>query len=163
MTQTTTGWGYCRQLNSPVFQFALEKDSLLEIDVVASEQNLSKLTSHPRLHKHLRISDDELRRLYQKAGVTFLPLSGFVANNAVLESAASGCPILIATAQQGGGEPQEGIARVGLDLEECWAQFEHLLQHRTEIGSSLRTWVEATYSWSAIGERTRQVLESRHP
>ena len=46
------------------------------------------------------IDDSELLNLYQTCGVLFLPLNGFTANNALLEGASCGCPVVVASDQK---------------------------------------------------------------
>lgn len=46
------------------------------------------------VHLHSEIPDDELRDLYRKCHVLFLPLKDCTANNAVLEAMACGLPVL---------------------------------------------------------------------
>lgn len=71
----------------------------IELDCVIprhSRENpvLLKLARNPNVRWHAGILPEELRELYQKATLLFLPLVDAVANNAIVESLACGLPIV---------------------------------------------------------------------
>lgn len=56
--------------------------------------DLIRIARHPQVHWRHGLNDTELRTLYQRADVLFLPLLDCTANNALLEGMACGLPIV---------------------------------------------------------------------
>ena len=86
-----------------VIQSLANKDRNICFEIVIAEQminahphksSLHRIFNHPNVRWHDRISDRELRTLYQNANVLLLPLESAVANNSILEASASGLPIV---------------------------------------------------------------------
>lgn len=142
-----------------VFEELLQRQDDLKIFVVASPRNLENFSSHTNLHLMSNISDDELLHLYQQSKVLFLPLNSFVANNALLEGAACGCNIIIAT-----NNPTSNY--FGRDLIKVYPKNVEILVNKISeqlmtpknAAESLRTKVENAYSWEKIGDETESLL-----
>ncbi|PWT81515.1 MAG: hypothetical protein C5B58_09705, partial [Acidobacteria bacterium] len=58
------------------------------------ETELVRLEGHPAVRWHHRVSDEELKRLYQQAFLLLLPLQEASASNTVVEALACGLPIV---------------------------------------------------------------------
>ena len=86
-----------------VIHLLTNKDNTICFDIVISKQMIDAhphrtyldwILKHRNVRWHDRISDRELRTLYQNANVLLLPLESAVANNSILEASASGLPIV---------------------------------------------------------------------
>ncbi|WP_223910718.1 glycosyltransferase family 4 protein [Geobacter sp. AOG1] len=80
-----------------------QPETRLDCVVIREVRNhpaLLKLARDARVHWHADISPETLRKLYQQADFLFLPLIDSAANNAIVESLASGLPII--TSRVGG-------------------------------------------------------------
>jgi glycosyltransferase involved in cell wall biosynthesis len=78
---------YCREKNIP-WIFHLVNRTL-------PEQYKRVVGDHPNLVYHEGASDSELIKLYLQSAAQFLPVHQAAANNAVVESFALGCPVLM--------------------------------------------------------------------
>lgn len=74
--------------------FGAVAGALPEVDFVAVT-NSKALPDLPNVSTSAGLSDDALAELYRGADVAFLPLTGSTANNALLESMASGLPLVV--------------------------------------------------------------------
>lgn len=72
---------------------ALQDRSDLVLDVVTSAATGARTRANIAFHR--RVSDAELRRLYQRAGALVLPLRDATANNALLEAMACATPVIV--------------------------------------------------------------------
>ena len=142
-----------------VFGRLLREDSELEVHVVASRDNLKVFRSHDRLHLHCGISDEELLLRYRSASLLFLPLDGFVANNAVFETAAVGCPLVIASDQVGSQFPTTVMECKPLNEDIAVRRIRELLDEPDQFGGLRRDWVVQRYDWRKIGAETSMVLK----
>ncbi len=82
-----------------VISVILENNSDILIDMVCAPQNemhypVYKLSRFPQVTLHYQISDEKLLRLYQDSRILFLPLIDGTANNAILEAASCGLPVV---------------------------------------------------------------------
>lgn len=141
-----------------VFDNLIKNDPEINIHVVTSKANHHNFNKHQRLFLHAGISDQELLDRYQAASLLFLPLDGFVANNAVLEMSAVGSPVLIASDQQ----PEENLGNlveyVPLNYDLAVARIMELLHAANQKDTSKRNWVVNNYSWPVIGQKTNKIL-----
>ena len=140
------------------FLALLQLDHEIQIHVVATSENLAGFAADPRLHLHSGISDEELVYRYQSAGVLFLPLARFVANNAVLEAAAVGVRILISTGQRDRVLPEHLVEYVPLEVEAGVSRLTELLDESDPASDARRTWVVEHLGWRSIGGATARVL-----
>ena len=140
----------------------LDEDPLVEVYVVANKENLFKFRHHERLHLLSGISDDELLYRYRSASLLFLPLAGFVANNAVLEAFAVGCPLLVASDQEIGANPKDLIECVPLESEIVVKRIRELLDDEDHASNMRRNWVVQHFGWQVIGNKTGSVHAGVH-
>ena len=59
-----------------------------------SSLSLTRLARFPNVHWHAKISSNDLRMLYRRATLLFLPLVDATANNAIVEALACGLPVI---------------------------------------------------------------------
>jgi glycosyltransferase involved in cell wall biosynthesis len=71
-----------------------EHDREAEIVVVAEPDQLGRLAGLPNVTNLTKLTDTQLRALYQKSDVLLLPLRDATANNALLEGMACGLPVI---------------------------------------------------------------------
>lgn len=91
------------------------------------------------------ISDEDLRELYQKSTLGFMPLVDCTANNAVLEMMACGIPVACTACG--------GITDY---LKEDGALLLHKKQTSTEIASDIKSLLDQPLKRKAMGEFNRQ-------
>lgn len=129
----------------------------IRIDMVGSKGNKERFGSF--VNYHCGISDEELLRLYQNTSVVYLPLLRFTANNALLEAAATGCKLLIATdnVEDNTYVPMEYVTMCKRNCIDSIAAILDNLQEK-ENNTNLRNYIIAHYSWKVIGERVKQFL-----
>jgi glycosyltransferase involved in cell wall biosynthesis len=107
------------------------------------------------------LTDDQLRDLYQRATVLFLPLKDAGANNALLESMASGVPMLLSDLPA----TREYAADCAVYFkpgtkEECVAKLTSLLsdaRRRAELGDAGRQRALEQFAWEVIADRYAQL------
>jgi glycosyltransferase involved in cell wall biosynthesis len=106
------------------------------------------------------LSDSELRGAYDRAQLTFLPLGGAAANNAILESLAMGVPIvttdLSATRFYVGAEAGWYIANS--DIEGCVASLTRLINDPAQqqvMAIEARARAEAEFGWNRVADSYR--------
>ena len=80
-------------LEQVVATFA-ERDTQVRFVVVGTPEVTARFARQPGVDARTGISDDELRDLYRRADVLFLPLVQAAANNTLLEAMACGLPIV---------------------------------------------------------------------
>jgi glycosyltransferase involved in cell wall biosynthesis len=103
------------------------------------------------------LTDEQLKALYQRAVVLFLPLKDTVANNALLESMASGVPAVVSdlpAAREYAGECGT-FFRAGA-TEDCLAKLAELLgdaEKRAALAAACRQRAVAHFSWEVIAAR----------
>ncbi|MBN1642542.1 MAG: glycosyltransferase family 4 protein, partial [Anaerolineae bacterium] len=86
--------GYHMRDYEMVLQIAdrLVGETGIEFHIVSSAVEGMRLPANVRVYG--RLSDEELRRLYQTSDVLFLPLLGATANNTIVEAIACGLPVV---------------------------------------------------------------------
>ena len=142
-----------------VFAELLDEDLRIVVHVVTLEKNASYFVKNPRLVIHSNISDAELLFRYREASLLFLPLNGYVANNAVLEMASIGKPVLIASPQVPEPDLQEIVDHLPLDKDAVIAKIKELINDQTSRAEVVRRYVLDNYSWTSIGSRIKNVLK----
>lgn len=140
-----------------VFKELLSLDEKLKMTVVSNPENIHFFEENDRLSFENNISDDRLRHLYQTSKLLFLPLKEFTANNAILEAAACGTTILIATHKTTNSYfNRELISFVNLDKETTVTKIIQLLNENKV--SSIRNYVVNHYAWEKIALETHEYL-----
>ena len=144
-----------------VFSRILSENAGINITVVTLDTNFKFFRSHPRLRLVFGVSDEELRDLYQSAGVLFLPLKSFVANNAVLEMAACDGLIYVASNQTPPEDYSALITHTRLEVDTAVRTLKGLTASGARgTGRSGRADVVEKYSWETVGRLTSTVLLS---
>lgn len=141
-----------------VFAELLEDEPRIVVHVVTLERNAGYFANHPRLVIHSNISDDELLFRYREASLLFLPLNGYVANNAVLEMASIGKPVLIASPQVPEPDLQAIVSHLPLDKEAVIGKIRDLISGESSRPEVVRRYVLDNFSWKSIGLRIKNVL-----
>lgn len=141
-----------------VFDQLLKIDPEINIHIVTLEINHKYFTKHSRLFLYTGISDQELLFRYQAASLLFLPLDGFVANNAVLEMSALGSPVLIASNQRPEENFERLIEHVPFNFDLTISKIMEMLHDITPKDIKKRNWVIKNYSWPVIGKQTSNIV-----
>jgi glycosyltransferase involved in cell wall biosynthesis len=135
----------------------------VEFAVVALPQVVcaARMRVEPRLPARVLflhgLTDEQLKALYQRATVLFLPLIDTVANNALLESMASGVPAVVSdlpAAREYLGEC--GTFFGARATEDCLAKLAELLgdaPKRAALAAACRQRAVAHFSWEVIAAR----------
>ena len=120
--------------------------------------NLKPLTGHPSVTWHAGLNDEQLRELYQKSYLMVLPMNDSGANTAVVESLASGLPVV--TTDVGGVRDYAGgdifpvVANNNDD--DMVALIERYLANpgwRDEVGRGCRQFAEQTLAWPLVAQK----------
>jgi len=109
------------------------------------------------------ISDEQLRDFYQRSNVVFFPLIKYTANNAMLEAAACGCQILVATNSETDNSYFDSslVSFCPGTAEDAINSCTNLLKNDSfKIGKNLSTFVVRSFSWSNVAVMTQKVLEN---
>ncbi|HPG56054.1 MAG TPA: glycosyltransferase [Candidatus Enterocola sp.] len=144
-----------------VFKILLKQDTNLHINVVTLPVNEKYFDRNERLHFLHGISDEDLRDLYRRSSMLFLPIKEYTANNAVLEAAATGCRIVVATNHANMSYfSEDQIIVLSLDVNIIVDELSKLLETPCDIikQAELRDFVVNNYSWSSIGKRTKNIV-----
>lgn len=126
---------------------------------------LARLQNHPAIDWHEKISDEQLRALYQRATLVLLPLEACGAVNTLLEALACGVPVV--TTNTGGG-PDYGGGTIypfveNNDDDAMLALCEKYLtdvSHRAIVGGACRAFACEHLAWDiAAAEHLRAYKE----
>lgn len=159
MLLTVGDWLRDFEFANRVYKKLLENDSTLQIVVVSREKNRRFLDEHPRLKFLCGISDEELRELYLKSSVLYLPLIRYTANNSLLEAGACGCNIIISSDYPDNSYiPYEYIKLVGMNVDQTVSTITN--NFAMEYNKKLAKFIEDNYSWNVIGKKTESFLRS---
>ena len=135
----------------------------VEFAAVALPQVIEKTRSlvEPRLRGRVRfahgLADGQLKALYQQAALLFLPLTDTVANNALLESMASGVPAVVSdlpAAREYAGACGTFFKQGA--MEDCLGQLTELLRQpekRSALAVACRQRAVGQFSWEVIAAR----------
>lgn len=138
-----------------VFQELFKKDLEVNVVVVTFPTNFAMFESHERLILLNNISNERLCDLYKESKCLFLPLKAYTANNAVLEAAATNCPIVIATPQSATSYLDEQYISI---LPQNQDDVVHCISH--PISTTTREYVLKNYSWVKIADVTKSFLKN---
>lgn len=156
---TVGDWLRDFEFANKVYHKLLDLDEELQVVVVSREKNRKVLDSHPRLKFLCGISDEELRELYLKSSILFLPLIRYTANNSLLEAGACGCNIVISSDYPDNSYiPSQYIKLVSMDVDKTVSLLKDSFS--TQYNMDLSNFVEDNYSWNVIGRKTEMYLKS---
>lgn len=148
------------QLADRVFGKLSEKYPDLSYVVVAHTVNKQYFSDNNRIIVLSGISDVELRNLYRECDCFFLPVKKYTANNALLEAAAVGCKILIASDYVDESYiPREYINSCPLNDEVCEKNISTMLDDDFS-SEAFRDYVQKNLDWIIVGKNTEQLLRS---
>lgn len=146
-----------------VFEFLLEEFVDIIITVVTDDINHAFFKLNKRLNLLKGISDEHLREFYRKSCCLFLPLSSFTANNSILEAAATGCPIVVATDYVDESYfTDKQIDILPLEKEVVCNHIKNMINSKYDESkmNEIRRFVIDNYSWNVVSEKTKAVLLS---
>ena len=130
------------------------------IDMVGSVINRERFAN--LVNYHCGISDEELLHLYQNCSLVYLPLLRFTANNALLEAAATGCKLVIATDNTDDNTyiPKDFIVISKRTVDDS---IEAILKniYSKDSNLSLRKYIIERFSWEVVAEEVRKLLQKR--
>lgn len=142
-----------------VFNQILKINPSQIINIVCNEKSWINFKDE-RIHCYAHLTDEELRNLYWKSSVMFLPLIRFTANNALLEASSCGCNIVIASTQiENSYVPNSLLNILPLDVEVCVKFLQSAVKGKT-FNNNLSQYVISLYSWNEIAETTDKYLRS---
>ena len=129
-----------------------------------NDASLYRIARYNQVFWHANISDEQLRDIYQRASLLFLPLLDCTANNALLEAMACGLPIV---SNNVGGLPDytmptfANLVPVG-DVDGFTNTILKLVddpQERQSRGSAARLFAEQNFSWNQIAIQTLEIYQ----
>ena len=163
MVLTVGNWLRDYRLWADVVEQVATRDAQVQFTVVAAPATTA--TIQRRVQSALRgrvqfvsgLTDHQLRNLYQRAWLVFLPLIDATANNAILEAMACGTPLLVTdlpvTREYVGTCGDFFTAGV---VDECVAKLTSMLQERSrreELGFAARRRAVEHFDWERIARR----------
>lgn len=144
-------------LAEKVFQKLCTNHPEVRIDMVGSKANKKRFANIVKYHHG--ISDEELLHLYQNSSLVYLPLLRFTANNALLEAAATGCRLVIAT------DNVEDNTYIPMDQVKMTKRTENdsieaILANLNDVAPnlSLRQFIIDEFSWSVVAKKVKTLL-----
>lgn len=156
---TVGNWLRDYSIANEVYMQLLKKYSKIKIYVVASSSNTEIIKKDSRIKCLTGISDEYLRQLYWNCNVLYLPLIRYTANNALLESAACGCNIVVAsTYSENSYIPQRYIRQVGLNVHDSVRAIEETFFQ--EKNALLSKYVDTCFSWQIVGQEIESFLKN---
>ena len=154
---TVGNWLRDYEFADRVYHYLLNHDENLKVVVVAMPNAVACLSDHPRITKLSGISDEELRDLYRRCAVLFLPLKRYTANNSLLEAAACGCNIVIASDHQDNSYiPSEYLTLCPMKEMDAVPAIQKTMSASTN--TSLASYIDENFSWERIGQQ----IENRY-
>lgn len=129
----------------------------IRIDMVGSVANKKRFDN--LVNYHCGISDEDLLHLYQNCGLVYLPLLRFTANNALLEAAATGCQLVIATdnAEDNTYIPKNCVVMIERTVEGSVNAILKNVQSK-DSNHSLRKYIIERFSWGVVGREVKALL-----
>lgn len=155
---TVGNWLRDYDFANKVYQRLLKDDKQLQIIVVANPSMTKSLQTHPRIRCLTGIIDEELRELYRRCSVLFLPLKRYTANNSLLEAAACGCNIVIASDYKDNSYiPSQYINLCSMNENETVISIKQAFQNPKNYG--LADYTHNDYSWEIVGMKTEEKIQ----
>ena len=123
---------------------------------------LAPLLNHPAATWHAGLSDEQLRELYQQSYLLLLPMNDSGANTVVVESLASGLPVVttdVGGIRDYGGDSIFPVVTNNDDdaMIDLVGQYLDKPSWRNEIGQQCRQFAEKTLAWPLIVHRHLEV------
>lgn len=147
------------QFASCIFSRLKEVSPKTRIVVVTNRDNAHFFSANDNVDVLSGISDENLRSLYRKTSCLFLPLERYTANNALLEAAAVGCNILIASNHADNSYiPEEYINICPLDESVTINTLLKIMKHDTN--TKLSDFIKKNYSWEIVGKQIKCFLDT---
>jgi glycosyltransferase involved in cell wall biosynthesis len=140
-----------------------ESNSECRFDLLVPEHRrkspaLAPLLTHPAVSWHCGLDDDQLRALYQQSHLMLLPMNDSGANTAVVESLASGLPVVTTDVggirDYGGGSIFPVI--VNNDDDAMISLVEQHLSRRAwrdQVAKECRAFAERNLAWPLIAQQ----------
>lgn len=154
---TVGNWLRDYKFADKVYQALLSTDDSLNICIVTQPSNRAFIKPNERIHFLSGISDKDLRDLYCRCSVLFLPLIRYTANNSLLEAGACGCNIVISSNFPDNSYiPGQFITTCQMDESETIHSIKQCIAK--SYNSGLSCYVSEHYSWTVISEYTKQFL-----
>lgn len=154
---TVGNWLRDYEFANIVYQKLLEIDKDLEIYIVTLPKNKAKITENPRIHFLSGITDEELKNLYCRCSVLFLPLIRYTANNSLLEAGATGCNIVISSDNPDNSYiPNDLLTLVPMEVNATVRKIQNAIN--SQYNNRLADYVKNNYSWEIIGDITKKIL-----
>lgn len=156
---TVGDWLRDYEFANKVYHRLLATDPDVRIIVVTLPKNKQYIdVESDRFEFRSGITDEELRDLYLKSSILFLPLIRYTANNSLLEAGACGCNIVISSDYPDNSYiPEKYLKIVGMNVDDTvntlLSSFVYNYNH------DLAKFVYENYSWAKIGELTEKLLK----
>lgn len=152
MVLTVGNWLRDYSFANSVYKKLIEIDSEIQVVAVCSSELAGLIDRNDRITCLSGISDEQLRNLYQKCAVLFLPLIRYTANNALLEASACGCKILISSNFNDNAYiPQKFICTCLMDVDAATKKIVECMASNTD--NRLSEYINEHYSWQVIARR----------
>lgn len=159
MILTVGNWLRDFEFGDIIYQKLKKYSDSIRISVVGLPANKQYITDWDRIDFLSGITDDELKLLYQRCSVLFLPLKRFTANNALLEAAATGCKILIATdATDNCYFPEKLICTIKPEVDKVISVIMNSI-HIKQPNLQLSNYVSENYSWESVAHITKSIFD----
>ena len=143
-----------------VYNAILERRPKTKITIVSKVVKEPEIINNEHINITNGINDNDLRALYRNSDCFFLPLKRFTANNSLLEAAACGCNIVIASDHDDNSYiPSELIDLCPLDVDVCVDMILKMLEQRSN-NLSLSNYVDKEYGWQIVGNITERFLKT---
>lgn len=159
MLLTVGNWLRDYSFANRIYMKLLEEDNSLNIFVVTNSQNKEKLSKHDRIHILSGIDDEELKKLYQRCSVLFLPLIRYTANNSLLEAGATGCNIVVSSDYPDNSYLPESLLTL-TSMEEDMAIIGIDKTMMPTYNAEISEYVLRKYGWEHISKQTFEILSS---
>ena len=159
MLLTVGNWLRDYSFANRIYMKLLEEDNLLNIYVVTNSQNKEKLSKHDRIHILSGIVDEELKKLYQRCSVLFLPLIRYTANNSLLEAGATGCNIVVSSDYPDNSYiPESLLTLTSMEEDMAINGIEKTMMPTYNV--EISEYVSRKYGWEHISKHTLEILSS---
>lgn len=118
---------------------------------------LASLQNKPSVRWYCNLSDEELRAMYQRATVMFMPMEDGGANNAIVEALACGLPIIttdVGGIRSYGGQTVYPVV-ANNDDEGCLdllGQYLARPEFRRKVGTACRAFAEEHLDWAIVAK-----------
>lgn len=145
---------------SKVFARLEEVDPTIRAIVVSSQKNSVNFANNANVTFLSGLSDDDLVKCYNDAAVLYLPLTKYVANNAVLEAAACGCSVVISSDNNRSTYSDSPIICMSSSIDSVVSTLIVEVDKNRKENAQCRDWVTNNFSWTVIGQKTEALLRS---